>query len=373
MSKIKESFQEARLPNPPKGWEPGINFDGYTGSMFIKADEKPSEGDWDDLLRLHGYDPDDFYVWNDRVGQTTHVKDGVIVQTWYKAIFARKLSSIAFDESLAEFIRGPREPVRPETDSWLHILLTDQHIGKSKEAGGGSDLIAERWIQGVEKALRGRKWKGINLAFGGDIIEGYISQGGANIINTDLTLADQLIVATRLVVETLNLALESAETVVVACVPGNHGESTRTQKVSMRDNFDIHVVQSAQEQFERWLPEANLTFNYPAYEYGEVVYQAGDTSVCLVHGHLFKGQMNGAEKWWNGQIVNDRPARDAQVLLAGHFHNFQMSNMTRSRWIIFGPSMEDESVWFTNATGSTARSGLYAFEMVNGSPLGAVF
>lgn len=379
MSEIGKAFKKASVVNPPVGWTPGLTFDGHQGTLVLTpgpgkgTNTAPGQDKWNEILRLHGYDPEHFYVFNDRVGQTTHVKDGEIYQIWYKVQFARKLSSLAEDDSLREFIRGPRKPVKAETDNWLHIVLTDQHVGKSAAAGGGTDTIAQRWIDGVVKAIRGRKWKGINLAFAGDIIEGYVSQNGANIMNTDLTLPDQLITATRLVVETINLALESAEQVVVAAVPGNHGETTRTQKVPMKDNFDIYIVQAAQAQFERWLPGAHLSFNYPAVEYGEVVYGAGGTNICLVHGHLFKGQMKGAEEWWRGQIVNARPPHSAHVLIAGHFHNFQMSNFTYDRWIIFGPSLEDESVWFANQTGATSRPGVYAFEMVDGAPLGAVF
>lgn len=373
MSEIRKALEAARLPNPPKDWEPGIQFDGNQGEMRLSGKQAPTADKWEDLLKLHGYDPEHFYIWNDQVGQTTHVRDGEIVQVWYKVKFARKNSSLADDPTLSEYIRKPRKKVKAESNDWLHIILTDQHIGKSKDAGGGSDIIAKRWLASVERAIRGRKWKGINLAFGGDMIEGYVSQSGANILNTDLTLPDQLMTATRLVVETINLALESAEQVIVAVVPGNHGETTRVQKVNMRDNFDIYIAQAAQEQFERWFPEANLTFNYPSYEYGEVVYDAGGTNICLVHGHLFKGQMTGAEKWWNGQIVNSRPACKAQVMIAGHFHNFQMSNFTHDRWIVFGPSLETESVWFANQTGSTSRPGVYAFEMVDGCPVGGIF
>jgi predicted phosphodiesterase len=209
--------------------------------------------------------------------------------------------------------------------------------------------------------------------FAGDIIEGYVSQNGANIGNTDLTLPDQLLAATGLVVSTINRALYAAKQVVVSVVPGNHGETTRTQKVAMRDNFDVFIVQAAQAQFKNGNPDANLTFNYPALEYGEVVFEAGGTNFCLVHGHLFKGQMKGAEKWWDGQITNGRPASKAQVLVAGHFHNFQMSNHTHDRWIIFGPSLETESTWFTNATGSTSRPGIFAFTMENSAPHGGVY
>lgn len=373
MSEIRDALNAARLPNPPKDWEPGLTFDGQAGTMTLPGTVKPGEEKWNELLRLHGYDPEHFYVWNDRIGQTTHVRDGEIVQIWYKVQFARKNSTLAEDPSLAEYIRGPREPKLVTEDNWLHIVLTDQHVGKSAEAGGGTEVIAERWLTSVEAAIRDRVWNGINIMLAGDIIEGYVSQSGANIVNTDLSLPEQLLVATRLVVETINLALDSAAEVVVAAAPGNHGESTRTQNVSMSDNFDLYIARAVQEQFSRHLPKAPVTFNYPDSESGEVVYSAGGTNICLVHGHLFKGQMKGAENWWSGQITSGRPASKAQVLVAGHFHNFQMSNYTHDRYIIFGPSLETESVWFSNKTGSTSRPGVYAFEMVNDTPIGGIY
>lgn len=363
MSDIINQLTSLNEPEPPKGWEPGLTFDGNQGQMTIQATTPPQDGDWDDLLKLHGYDPEKFYVWNDRVGQTTHVKDGEIVQIWYKVQFARRTQIQDFDFD----IDIPDQP-DSTTNGWLTIFVTDQHLGKGESAGGGTEEITRRWVNGVANAIAGRTFEGIHLAFGGDMIEGYVSNNGKLIAGQDIDQQAQIRLAVRLVTVTIRKALEHANEVVVAVVPGNHGETTRVQERAMRDNNDIMIVSLVQQAFDTFGESERVAFYYPPEQYGDVVYEAGGTTFCLVHGHHFRGQMNGAQKWWEGQTINGRPAAQAQVLLAGHFHNFQAANITHDRWILFGPSLETESTWIANKNGATSKPGVLAFEMRDGMP-----
>ena len=79
--------------------------------------------------------------------------------------------------------------------------------------------------------------------------------------------------------------------------------------------------------------------------------------------------MAGAEKWWAGMAVNGREPGAAQILLAGHFHSMQISNFTEDRWIMFGPSLEQQSTWFAEKTGTTARAGVLTFDTEHGTPM----
>ena len=367
MSELINQLTSLSQPEPPKGWQPGLTFDGNQGEMTLQATTPPQDGDWDDLLKIHGYDPEKFNVWKDRVGQTTHVKDGQIVQIWYKVQFARKGEEADYSY-LEAMLNEPPNP--PEGgDGWLTIFITDQHLGKGELSGGGSEGIVRRWVDGVHSAIGGREFQGINLAFGGDITEGYVSQNGRMIAGQDIDQQAQIRLATQMVTSTIKTCLKSAKEVVVAVVPGNHGDTTRVQERVMRDNLDILIVSVVQDAFATFSTEERVRFYYPPAQYGDVVYTAGDNVFCLVHGHHFKGQMQGAVKWWEGQTMNGRPAKDAQVLLAGHFHNMQVANVTHDRWVMFGPSLEVESAWFANKTGATSRSGIMAFEMAGGKPI----
>lgn len=371
MTSTADRLTALNEPEAPKGWTPGLTFDGNVGEMTLTAKNPPEEGDWNAILELHGYDPEKFYVLNDQVGQTTHVRDGAVIQIWYKVKFGRRTEQANVDDIVTS-LQDWDVPATPEVtnDDWLTILITDPHIGKGAKAGGGTDAIIKRWKEGVDNAIAGRVFKGIHLAFGGDMIEGYVSQNGRMISGQDLDQQAQIRLATQMVTVTIRKALRHAEEVVVAVAPGNHGETTRTQERVMRDNNDILIVSLVQQAFDNFDPELPITWYYPPEQYGDVTYQVGETTFCLVHGHLFKGQMNGALKWWEGQTMNGRPPAQAQVLLCGHFHNAQIANVTRDRWIMFGPALETESTWFANSTGRTSKSGVLAFEMQDGTPVG---
>ena len=358
------------LPTPaPSGWEPGIEWNGHTGHVTVAT-----KGEQPDPEKINGVldsspflSSDEVMVdWSAKPRVSIHHDDaGNLVQAWYKLALLPRIERSFDVQDLVERINEPFM-AHTTTPAWRTIMIMDTHIGKSEDAGGGSELIAKRWLDSVGKALD-KGYEGINLAFGGDLVEGYVSQNGANISQTDLTLTEQMRVAQHLVSRTIQLALEHAPQVIVSVVPGNHGETTRVQNRPMGDSYDIQIVSNVQQAFELAGIE-DVTFYYPESNRGDVTYQAGDATFTLVHGHLFKGQMQGAERWWQGQVMNGRPAGASTVLMAGHFHNSQIANVTADKWIMFGPSLETESVWLSNKNGASARSGVLAFDMVDGVP-----
>lgn len=359
------------LPTPaPTGWEPGIEWDGNTGHVTVATKgEQPDPKKIDGVLDSSPFlSSDEVQVdWSARPRVSIHHDDqGNLVQAWYKLALMKRIDRSFEVQDLVDYIHEPFMAQR-ETGGWRTLLITDAHLGKAVTEGGGSDLIAERWLNSVGEALNGG-YEGVNLCFGGDLIEGYVSQHGKNISGTDLTLTEQMRVAQHLVTRTIQLCLEHAEEVVVSAVPGNHGETTRVQNRPMGDSHDIQIVSNVQQAFDLAGID-NVTFYYPEDNRGDVTYTAGGDTFCLVHGHKFRGQMGGAEKWWQGQTINSRPSGAANVLLAGHFHNAQIANITEKKWVMFGPSLESESTWFANRTGATAKSGVLAFDMVDGCPM----
>lgn len=355
-------------PTGPAGETPGVHLEGDSGFVTTPVDKQNHE-DVAAILRASRLDPDDFFVdWSKSARITTQLDaNGDLVQMWTKLPLYRRPERTVDVQDLVERIHEPAEqPAEPARDD-LTIMLTDQHIGKSAEAGGGTERIAQRWKESVMLALIGKRYKNINLVFGGDTIEGYVSQNGRNINQTDLVLAEQLRVAQQLVLWTIQQARNHTIKLHVSVVPGNHAETTRVQGVPMGDNFDVMIVKNVQTALELAGAE-NIEFHYPDMTDGSVTYEVEGTTFTVVHGHQFKNQMKGAENWWSGHIANGRHPQAAHILLAGHFHNFQMENWTRDRWIMFGPSLEDESTWFANKTGATAKPGALVFETLDGDP-----
>lgn len=369
-----DKLKALTTPPAPSGWTPGVQWEGNTGHVTTaprKAGQEPSKDEVNNILREAKLDPDDIVVdWSQKASISAKIgADSKLVECWYKLPINRKPERTFDVEDLLDAVYAdPDYPDNPRS-GWRTIMLSDQHLGKAEEDGGGSDIIIERWKASVDRALEDGPFEGIVLAMGGDVLEGYTSQHGRNIAGCDLTLTEQIRVANHLLSWTIQECLGAAEEVVVAAVPANHSETTRVQNVSMTDSHDIQVVNNVQQAMELAKLDDRLTFYYPEPNTGDVTFEAGGTVFCLVHGHRFSGgPVNGAEKWFSGQITNDRPAAAADILLFGHFHTFRAWSYTARRWIMSGPAMESESRWFANSTGASGNPGALVFDFNEGRP-----
>lgn len=355
----------------PTGWTPGVQWDGEQGFVTTQPSEDPDaprDERWDSVLERFGLDPERYMV-DGPVRHSAWDVPGHGIQHAHKArIVERPERRFDVEDLLDAVYADPNYPDNPRS-GWRTIMLSDTHIGKSAEDGGGSDILVQRWRDSVDRALEDGPFEGINLVFGGDLIEGYVSQHGKNIGGCDLTLTEQIRVASHLVSDTVQKCLEAASEVIVAAIPGNHGESTRVSNVSMTDSHDLQIVNSVQQALELARLDDRVSFCYPEPNTGDVTYSAGDLTYTVVHGHRFSGgPVNGAEKWWSGQITNDRPAAAADVLLLGHFHGMRAWSWTARRWIMCAPALETESRWFANSTGATGNPGVLVFDDVDGKP-----
>lgn len=358
-------------PEPPQGWTPGLHLDGDTGYITTPPTYEINHEDVARILEASRLNPDDFIVdWSRSSRITTHLNAaGELVQAWYKLPFYRKPDRTFDVADLIGNIHTTTDAPATTTGDWLTVMLSDQHIGKAASAGGGTDTIIARWKHSVLSALGDDDYQGINLVMGGDTIEGYVSQNGRNISETDLVLSEQLQVAQQLVSWTIQRCLEHTPDVHVAAVPGNHAETTRVQNVPIGDNFDLMIVKNVEQAMGIAGLSDRLAFHYPHHTDGSVTYTLPEgTTLTVAHGHKFKGQMKGAQEWWAGHIANGRHPADSHILLAGHFHNFQAANWTRDRWIMFAPSLETESTWFANHTGTTSLPGALTFTTTNSQP-----
>lgn len=353
---------------PPTGWRPGVEWDGQVGHVTTyPMSEQATDDTWDHVLEKFGLDPDKYMV-DGNVRHSVWDVPGHGLQRSYRARIVERPEHRADVEELLDLIGDPVDIHRhPLHDGWRTIVIADTHIGKGEADGGGTDAIVERWKKSVVNAIGDQDHVGIHLAFLGDLVEGYVSQNGKNISGCDLTLTEQLRVARHLVTWTVTEALAYADHVIVSATPGNHGEATRVQNVPHTDSYDLDIVSAVQEAFSMSEDADRVTWYYPQNS-AHLTYKVGDTTFTCAHGHLFKGKMQGAEKWWAGMTVNGREPGAAQILLSGHFHSAQFSNFTRDKWIMFAPSLETQSTWFAESTGATSLPGMLTFVTSNGKP-----
>lgn len=363
------------LPTPPPvGFQPGIEWDGETGHVtVVTGGEQPEPSEVDKVLDTAPFlNSKEIEVdWSSRPRVSIHHDDaGVVRQIWYKLPLKKRNDYSVDVEDILDLVYD--EIPTPETPvgTWRTIQIGDTHIAKSAVDGAGSTLLVKRWKESVLKALSIAPAKGIHLAFMGDLIEGENSQGGKNIANNDLTLTESLRVARHLVSWTIQEALLRAEKVVVSAVPGNHAETTRLQNRPLTDSHDIDVVSAVQQAFDMTPHKGRIDWYYPQEGSGHVVYEVDGTIFASTHGHLFKGQLKGAENWWAGMSVSGEPAGAAHVLMSAHYHSPLISNYTRNKWICFGAALEDKSTWLNEQNGASSQPGMLTYLTQEGKPYG---
>lgn len=365
-----DKLKALTTPPAPSGWTPGVQWDGETGSVttYPREDaEAPRNEQWDSVLERFGLDPQRYMV-DGPVRHSAWDVPGRGVQHSHRARIVerpeRRFNVEDLLDTMCDYIPSPAA----DTSNWRTVVLADCHVGKAAEDGAGSDMLVRRWMDSVTTAVTdAAPHKGINLMVAGDVIEGYTSNNGAGIAQTDLTLQEQIRVASWLLRDSVELSLEHADEVIVSVCPGNHSEATRQQHRPMSDNFDVLIAANVEMAMKDLYPD-RLSFYYPERQRGSVTYTAGDATFTLVHGHKFKGKMNGAEKWWGGHVNNGRPPSAASILVAGHFHGMEVKNWTKDRWIVFAPALEDESTWLSEIDGSTSRPGMLYFDTRGGEP-----
>lgn len=342
----------------------------------IEAEKPITDEGQDDLLRgflrERGYDPDEYYI----------LKDTLRISEWqtyderwlyaYKYQIQKKPEYAAdINDVLERIWLQDRASEEPDKDH-LVIVLSDTHIGKAASAGGDTPTIIDRWKTGVIKALGDDYYGVVTIMLGGDLIEGYMSQGGKNITECDLNLQEQVTTAVQLVAWTINTVAAQSNKVNILSVPGNHGDTTRFANVELTDSYDIMIPRQVQTAIETYGEDIKdrVSFYYPENQRGSITLPVLDTNLVLVHGHNFSGGVDkGAQNWWQGHIVNSRPESAGHILVYGHFHGFQATAWTKDRWILRAPALETESTWLSNKNGAQGRPGVLSFECVSGEPV----
>lgn len=347
---------------------PKATFDGQSGEIQTRPYDEPVNLDDSDAMDKF---IDDAGLDSSQVMCVSYPK----ISTWdvpghgrqwsYKLELAPRSKSRPDIAALLADIDTPAPTVRKTGGYWATLQLGDVHIGKSAEAGGGTEQILARYQGSIGNALAQLQLldplgiEGVHLAYVGDMIEGIASQGGKNIALMDLPLTEQIHVATRLTVQTAKALIDAGYQVRMSAIGGNHGDTQRVQGGPMGDNHDVGIAMAAADWLGDTAYAGRFSLTVPPRDQSYVTFEVGDTVFTSVHGHQFSGATahQKVERWWAGQALSNTPAAGSSVLMAGHFHTFAHLNIAEGRTAIYSPSMEVMSRWYHEKTGSTSDRG----------------
>lgn len=335
------------------------------------AEQDVLEGQARTVLEAHGLDPADWEVTGFRASRWTPpggAAEGVSARFTFGRRGTAAVLAHGARPDIAEIVERARQaPDVQLVDGGRHgfiLALGDMQYGKID--GDGTEGTVSRAFAAITNAatlyeeLRQRFDFGhIHIAFLGDHIEGFQSQGGANVWRTQLTLSEQI----RLTRQTMLHALEEfapyGVRMSMAAVPGNHGETTRFSGKGITRHDDSHDTESliAVSDAARMNPAAfgHVEFYVPETDEMTVVLDVAGTRVGHVHGHQFRPGKHFA--WWSGQAFGASPLRDADLLLAGHLHHLNVE-ANGPRTYVGVPALEEESTWYRHATGTVGSPGV---------------
>ena len=353
----------------PKGWEPSVEISGDEGVLItgvVDFDNPTSEA----LLESGDLDPEKW------TAIPTQMKKWMVGDEWkfsYRCKITPKSELDNFDEYLDE-MRNYERPViekMPAGDLGFGVFIADPQIGKPDE--GGVKGTMDRWFNFNtltvdrinELRQSGKKIETLYLCGMGDIIESCDGFYPMQAYGVELNRRQQTKLARRLLLDSIVTWAPYFERVVVAAVPGNHGENRKDGNAftDFSDNDDVAVF----EQLEEILAMNKAAFGHVSFKIPDdalsMTLDMYGTCYGLTHGHAAgKGASGGMPQakiinWLKGQAWGEQPIGDARVVVSAHYHHYSsISQGVKTHFQC--PAMEGGSTWFTNQTGQKSYPGL---------------
>lgn len=359
----------ARRTDPERDFTKSIEVAGDTAEVTVRG---PADTVSEDAATAHllsqGLDPAQWRASGFRSSEWTmpNGETGVSARYTYTRVHGGGVAGPDLGELFASIrpYTALTHDGRAQGDHGFIVALGDMQFGKID--GDGVEGTLRRTIDCLNKAAdlfgeyRVRFAMGhIHIAWLGDHIEGFVSQGGANTWRTPLTLTEQIRLTRRVMLHALGTFAPLAERVTMAAVPGNHGEAVRFGKGVTRydDSQDTEsLIAVADAAALHPAAFGHVEFFVPRTDELTVVLDVAGTVVAHAHGHQWRPGKHW--EWWRGQAFNRASAlHQADLLLAGHLHHEHVDS-DGPRTFIQPPALESESTWWRHAKGTTGAPGL---------------
>lgn len=234
-------------------------------------------------------------------------------------------------------LRAPKLPAkqRKKEEEIAVLHWSDHQLGKVT-ASYNTVVAEDRVMQCVEKTVlitdmrrQNAAIRELHVYLGGDMVEGEeIFPGQAFEIDAGV-MEQACLIGPRIYAKALLALAEHFERIVVCCVPGNHGRSSRT--ASRDTNWDSALYHS----LRAWLGDGlGGRIEFKIAETFYVVDRVFDHGNLLFHGHQIRGGFAGfpwygaAKRMWGWIDAIDDTWSGAWC---GHFHTAAMMTLNYRR------------------------------------------
>lgn len=378
----EDSVKERQVP---PGWQPGVVWDGASGTITTGplADPPQTDDDWSELLSERGLDPSKYQIVSDSVKWTSYDgwrRDSPDEAAYsalcfsFRAEIRRKGVSSGIPEDLYIAASKIKPPKKVETGPLTFVVaLSDWQLGNC-DGGGIDEQVAKIAALPEVIAHRVKQLRKSGLEIGtiavlglGDLSEGTCGFYPAQKFRVQADRREQIKLVRRGLRDIVMAMAPLASEVVVAAVPGNHGENRDGNKsyTSPGDNDDVAVFEQVAEILSI-NPEAfgHVGFRLPL-ERVAISVTLSDKIVALTHGHIPRpsgGAANAMWNWWRDQSHGRAypGVADADYLIAGHFHHLNIKEQ-EGRTLIVCPSLTRVGDYFQDQHGVMTRPGTLTF------------
>lgn len=387
MTKTLEELLETNQPafiSPEKGMPRAfragsIKKDGIL-TAATGAKNAGFEATHDNLLRDRGYDPAEW-----RVTSVTDSEWDVQTKAGPDTFYAFKFTAVPrgageaerpdIDDLLAIVnIQSPRVHAYEEgfaKGAWVHALGDLQLF---KIDGDGVEGTLHRVLASIDEGVaRYRdvlmRPSHVHVAWLGDCIEGFVSQGGKNAWRTNGTLTEQVRLLRRIMLYAIDAYAPYCQRLTVVSVPGNHDEAMR-HPVSTRsdDSWAVDALVAVSDAIALNPDKYGHVEAYvPGPDEQDVTLEVGGKIVTHLHGHQFR--IGREWDFWKGQAFGGQQAGLAKLMLYGHQHHFSIDSKG-DRLRVCVPALESESTWWKHKTGEVGAPGGLVFTIIDGAPSG---
>lgn len=369
-----ENLEPAKKITAPPNFRPGVEFDGSIGTATTPGYSSEPEN-FDEFLVSAGLDPEGIEVIPPIRTSRWQQREGGEWLTSYRFTFRRKTAGIDLPLLMAEARKKiKKQKIKPaNTEKCLVILWSDLQVGKVDYRGGTEQLIERVELMKsriVDLIKRERPTKAI-LVDTGDTIENFGNAADLQQLATnDLSLQEQVDVATTLAWQTLRTIYEYVPDLTYASVGSNHCQFRISKQVigKATDDWGVFIGR----QLARLSQEAGLGIRFiepQPHDESLAIDVFGDSFHILgvIHGHQVR-RPEAMPDFWKGQAFSKAPIAEATVLVHGHWHHVRVTEMGSlargaSRWLIMASTLDNGSGWYKKTTGEDSVPGCVTFAL----------